>query len=377
MRVAASILLTFLALSVAADDWNTFNHPVGNFVFKWRFPTADSIEVQYSLPGAGMAAIGFGSSMTNADMIIANANGDGSWTVGDYYSLKHEVPKTDLSLGGTHDLLESTVTSVQGTTTVTFRRKLVTSDKFDNEIVVGTIGLIYAWADTPLSFHGKNANIVSINLKPAQSSVMSLSTLLASDAKGSFEAPTGGFKLEWSFPSADEIAITYRINGKGWAGLGFGTGMQSADMVIAIANADGTVSVKDYFSSAYKPPQEDTTLGGTNDLLDVSGHLDGAALVVSFRRKLTTGDQFDFPILKETTRVLYAWGDGPFGFHGKDNFNLVNVDLSQVVAPSAVAINLPTAVPADNSKTLMDIKSLLQQQNELLKTLVLMAAKRQ
>jgi hypothetical protein len=87
------------------------------------------------------------------------------------------TPQQDLRLGGTDDVhaLSGSITWSKDaagrsvpTTTLRFKRKLITGDRFDAVInASGPISIVYAWAQgTPgdLRFHGDNHNHVMVDL---------------------------------------------------------------------------------------------------------------------------------------------------------------------------------------------------------------------
>jgi DOMON domain len=72
--------------------------------------------------------------MKNCDMI--GALGDGTTVnVNDYYSLSHDPPSTDESLGGQDNIKNQSGGYANKNINVTFTRLLNTGDKFDSVIV--------------------------------------------------------------------------------------------------------------------------------------------------------------------------------------------------------------------------------------------------
>lgn len=102
---------------------------------------------------SGWVAIGFGAGpmMKNADIIQGYA-ADGKAEVLDLFSTGEFGPHpADTQLGGTGDIIESTVKSDGGFTTVEFRRKLDTGDKYDKALVKGVNKIIWAFGSEPKS----------------------------------------------------------------------------------------------------------------------------------------------------------------------------------------------------------------------------------
>ena len=74
--------------------------------------------------------------MVNTDMMIAVSNGQTS-TIQDHYSSIHAYPPSDIQLGGTNDLKQlSSGIGEDQFIDITFERKLLTGDKFDQIILI-------------------------------------------------------------------------------------------------------------------------------------------------------------------------------------------------------------------------------------------------
>ena len=74
---------------------------------------------------------------------------------------------------------------------------------------------------------------------------------------------------------------------------------------------DGEATALDLFSIGLTGPHpEDTTLGGTDDILEFGGREDGDYTVIEFKRKLETGDEYD-KVLNggNTIKIIWAIAD--------------------------------------------------------------------
>ena len=162
------------AVAGAPPPLGTFTSEKGGFRLSWSLvgDAADHAEFELSLNGSAYAAIGFGGSMFDADIVIGWVGDDGKAHVGDYWSKQHGVPSLDTALGGTNDVTPLGGSRIGSRTTVRFRRKLVTGDqRFDRPLSVAGQGaitnVVYAWTDgTPgaLVFHADRHNHVQIDL---------------------------------------------------------------------------------------------------------------------------------------------------------------------------------------------------------------------
>jgi hypothetical protein len=175
---------------------------------------------------------------------------------------------------------------------------------------------------------------------------LSLTTAAAAigscETKGTYVNEKGGFAMSWCFPSEEDIQITFQLAGTAFVGIGFGGSMYEADIVSGWVDAAGAPTIKDYYSTEEGAPKEDTSLGGTDDVVAISGTRGGAKgangtassefTELTFQRKLSTGDEFDTVIsLTEPNDMIYAWGSADSQgliYHG-DNHNHVYIDFGK------------------------------------------------
>jgi len=100
---------------------------------------------------SGWVAVGFDpeSMMKNADIVQGYVQ-DGKLSIADMYSSNQFGPHPpDTQQGGTDDILISGGKSVNGYTTVEFKRKLDTGDKYDKPLHSGTNKIIWAYGSDP------------------------------------------------------------------------------------------------------------------------------------------------------------------------------------------------------------------------------------
>lgn len=127
----------------------TSGYSGGNLEIYWK---NDAEFLYMALKGntTGWLSVGFEPEewMKNADMIIGFVE-NGKAIVLDEYSTGNYGPHvSDTELSGTYDLLEYGGTEQNGQTTIEFKRKLNTGDKFDKAFVSGQkVSIIWAMAD--------------------------------------------------------------------------------------------------------------------------------------------------------------------------------------------------------------------------------------
>jgi hypothetical protein len=135
----------------------------------------------------------------------------------------------------------------------------------------------------------------------------------------------GNAKINVAF-SEDPNLAEFSLSGvKGfYYGFGLGQAMKDADIHLFVPLADGKYTVKDTYSNKYGSPQEDITLGpnGSNDLLDVVYTDLGNNFIITYKRKLNTGDSFDKILTATGNNYIIAIGkvsdNGAIIKHAKD-----------------------------------------------------------
>lgn len=123
----------------------------GDFTINWSNDT-DYIYMGMKAKTAGWVAVGFGPEtfMKNADIIMGSVKA-GVLTIADTFSTGEFGPHPpDTQLGGTDDILASAGTLDAGYTTIEFKRKLVTGDKFDKPLGKGINKIIWAFSGEPV-----------------------------------------------------------------------------------------------------------------------------------------------------------------------------------------------------------------------------------
>jgi len=86
-----------------------------------------------------------GQRMKDADMVLGFVK-DGEATVYDQFSTGNFGPHSpDSELGGTNDVTEFGGQEEAGFTTIEYKRKLDTGDKYDHSFAAGVNKIIWAW----------------------------------------------------------------------------------------------------------------------------------------------------------------------------------------------------------------------------------------
>jgi len=114
----------------------------------------------------------------------------------------------------------------------------------------------------------------------------------------SIPALGGLYTLYWSYDvTANTITIGIVAKGSGWVGIGFGSQMAGADIVIGSIGPTGISTANDYYSYGETTPQLDTTLGGTDGLLAYNGQFEqtsnGPVTTLKFTRYIQSSDPYD------------------------------------------------------------------------------------
>jgi hypothetical protein len=149
--VTPATAIKWVADGVISEDEYQQTKTYGDFNISWS-NDSDYIYVGMKAKTAGWVAIGFGAEafMKNADIVEGSVT-EGKLTIADMFSTGEFGPHpTDTQSGGTDDILASAGKFDNGYTTIEFKRKLDTGDKFDKPLARGINKIIWAYANEPV-----------------------------------------------------------------------------------------------------------------------------------------------------------------------------------------------------------------------------------
>ena len=103
----------------------------------------------------------------------------------------------------------------------------------------------------------------------------------------------GSFELHWRNTGKD-IHIAMKAPTSGWVSIGLQPDPQSAADMILGYYSGGTTYIYDMFASGHPGAhEEDTVLGGSNNIATFGGSDQGGYTIIEFERNLYVGDAFD------------------------------------------------------------------------------------
>ena len=130
------ICTSLLLLCILTSPIHSFEQVLDSVMaIRWVI-TGDEIELTFICQiTLGYCGIGLSDTMTDCDLLVAMTDGT-SITLGDYYAYNDvDIPSSDVSLGGVNNLVYvSGGVDSSGNINVTFKRKLVTGDPYDQVI---------------------------------------------------------------------------------------------------------------------------------------------------------------------------------------------------------------------------------------------------
>ena len=107
--------------------------------------------------------------------------------------------------------------------------------------------------------------------------------------------------LIYSFPSVDTIEFTLQFFTQGYVAIGFGTTMSNSQIYLAYKTQTGAFTIE----STHKVPTPDAQ----QNLVFVSGSRDSSKTVVTFQRKLDTGNSVDVTLVQGVAYdLIWAYG---------------------------------------------------------------------
>ena len=106
------------------------------------------------------------------------------------------------------------------------------------------------------------------------------------------------------------VDIALRAQNDGYLALGIRpeNKMQGADIIMCAFNGTKAIISDEYATGPFGPHPEDTSLGGTNDIMDPSGSKQNGWSTFEFNRKLSTGDSHDKDLTLGDNPVMWAIG---------------------------------------------------------------------
>ncbi|CAD6215602.1 GSCOCG00000414001-RA-CDS, partial [Cotesia congregata] len=283
--------------------------------------------------------------MDCTDMIIGMAR-ENTHRIGDYYTRDRSTPRNDAFWGGKDSLTAAMGFEKNGVTTIMFRRKLVTNELTDHEIVDGDMQVIWARGQQPgnyihqppsgvekskvsvkdfyktdeLKYHGHKSQrgVTTFNFFGMYSSFLLYKMFLKTRGKDELGGPTplesGNCGGEWKYPRSCTVKnftceyyirwsyktrkdhITFTIKTKNtdtWTGIGFSEDdkMTQTDAILGwVDKTNGRPFVMDTWISGYSLP----LLDPSQDIYNISGKIENGVTTLMFSRKRATKDTKDF-----------------------------------------------------------------------------------
>jgi hypothetical protein len=134
------------------------------------------------------------------------------------------------------------------------------------------------------------------------------------DASAADETPFAtaeaiGMTLAWRIAGTElEVELTGPTTG--WIAVGFEPSRAMKDANILIGYVDGDDAVMtDQFGTTMVAHRRDQEIGGSRDVLVISGSETGGETTIRFAVPLDSGDEYDQPLAAgETARVILAYG---------------------------------------------------------------------
>eukprot|EP01112_Ceratiomyxa_fruticulosa_P001704 TRINITY_DN1186_c0_g1_i3.p1 TRINITY_DN1186_c0_g1~~TRINITY_DN1186_c0_g1_i3.p1 ORF type:complete len:400 (-),score=54.45 TRINITY_DN1186_c0_g1_i3:173-1372(-) len=120
-----------------------------------------------------------------------------------------------------------------------------------------------------------------------------------------------GWTLTWFIDCSQQtFNFTLSVKTNGWVGFGIGTHkhMFPSDIIIGFVDDQSNEAfVFDRWSSQYDTPDDDTSLGGFDNILTFSGSQSNGVTTLNITRPLSTNDSWDLPIENKDTIILYSY----------------------------------------------------------------------
>ena len=143
---------------------------------------------------------------------------------------------------------------------------------------------------------------------PVAGPAMTASPAKTAAPAGVKQATAAGVTFEWKFDGSN-MDITLRAQTTGWIAVGFDptTLMKGANFLIGYVK-DGKAVVEDDYGDQLTRHVSDTSLGGQDNVSNVSGKQENGITELHFTIPQSSGDKYDQPIGPGKHTVLLAYG---------------------------------------------------------------------
>lgn len=141
------------------------------------------------------------------------------------------------------------------------------------------------------------------------------------------DTTVSGFHLEWMVDSTDMLHIALSAPTTGWVAVGFNPSTMKKDANLLIGYVKGdSVFIQDNFGTSAVLHEPDTSLGGTDDIRDVSGSEEDGVTRIAFSIPLDSGDKHDRKLARgELVKVILACAP-----NGADDFTSIHRSVASL-----------------------------------------------
>jgi hypothetical protein len=121
----------------------------------------------------------------------------------------------------------------------------------------------------------------------------------------------GPYTLSWTV-AGDTAWFGIQATTMGWVALGIDpeSAMNGADMVFGWVSGGKATVLDQYSTGMFGPHPDDTSLGGTTDILCSGGSEQAGTTTIKFSRKRVMGDAYDKPVpASGNLKIIWATGN--------------------------------------------------------------------
>jgi hypothetical protein len=180
----------------------------------------------------------------------------------------------------------------------------------------------------------------------------------------------GAYTLSWTITS-DVAWFGIEATTTGWVALGIDpeTAMNGADMVFGWVSGGKATVLDQYSTGMFGPHPDDTSLGGTMDLLATAGIEQAGTTTIEFSRKRVTGDAHDKVVpLSGNLKIVWATGNADgVSPHARKGSATIAVGTpapvvltftigSTIATRNGTAVTLDAAPVIQNGRTLLPVR---------------------
>ncbi len=283
----------------------------------------------------GWVSVGFNPSsmMLDANFIVGYVSGSAGY-MRDDWGISNTTHSSDLSLGGTDNIMLISASESSGVTELEFKIPLNSGDQYDQVLELDQsypIILAHGDSDDFDSYHTA-VGYANINVSEDGGGGSGGNSSTFPDTTQYLSLESSGMKFYW-LVDPDTIHCVVTAPTTGWVGIGFDPEniMQGANFIVGYVQNDSIGFLRDDWGETPTVHTSDLSNGGSDDLYNFGGLEQNGETIIYFSMPLNSGDVYDKQLIwNDNYPLILAYGndDSFISMHTIAGFSSFTVDNS-------------------------------------------------